>query len=145
MPLLGNSKQNKTRTLEDFYLDFTKDKSNPVWEKIGRNMLAFIDLVNQTFPETKIWGLTSHSNLVLQTQDKWDSDWYVTVNCIGSNEYYFEYRLPKDKSPWEYATVKGVAKDFSEAKKYLLIAMKESEGWKDNNELKKLLLEYGIA
>ncbi len=144
MPLLGNSKQNKTRTITDFYLDFSKDKSNPVWEKIGKNMLAFIDLINQTFIETEIWGLTSHSHLILQTQDKWDADWYVTVYCIGGNEYYFEYRLPVDKSPWKYATVKGVAIDFSEVKKYLLIAMKESEGWKDNDELKRLLLENGI-
>jgi hypothetical protein len=144
MPLLGNSKQNKTKTLEDFYLGFTKDKSNPVWEKIGKNMLAFIDLINQTFVETEIWGLTSHSHLVLQTEDKWDSDWFVTVNCIGSNEYYFEYRMPADKRPWEYATVKGVAKNIGIAKKYLLIAMKESEGWKDNDEFKRLLSENGI-
>ena len=58
MPLLGNSTQNKKRTLEGFYLEFTKEKSNPVWEKIGRNMLAFIDLVYQTFPETKIWEIS---------------------------------------------------------------------------------------
>ena len=144
MPLLGNSEQNKTRTIEDFYRDLTNDKSNAVWEKIGKNMLAFIDLINQSFLETEIWGLTSHAHLVLQTQDRWDSDGYVTVSCIGSNEYYFEYRLPKEKSPWEYATVKGVARDFSEAKKYLLIAMKESEGWKGNKELENLLLENGL-
>ena len=106
-------------------------------------MLAFIELINQTFVETEIWGLTSHSDLVLQTEDKWDSDWYVTIKCIGNNEYYFEYRLPAYRSPWEYAKVKGVAKDISEAKKYLLIAMKESEGWKDNDELKKTSSENG--
>lgn len=139
MPLLGNTIQTKAKTIEGFYFDLTKDKSNPVWEKIGKNMLAFIDLINQTFIDTKIWGLTSHAHLVLQTTDKWDDDWYITINCIGTNEYYFEYRLPVDKSPWENATVKGVAKDMNEAKRYLLIAMRESEGWKDNQELKELL------
>lgn len=106
MSLLGNSKQNKTKTLEEFYFELTKDKNNPVWEKIGRNMLMFIDLINQTFSETKICRLTSHSRLVLQTQDNWDTDWYVIVNCIGSDEYYFEYILPKEKCPWEYEQLK---------------------------------------
>jgi hypothetical protein len=145
MPLLGNSKQNKDKSLEDFYHDLKKDKSNPVWEKIGTDMLAFIEMINETFEQTEIWGLTSHSRLVLQTIDKWDAEWFVIVNCIGSNEYYFEYLMTDDKKPWDYATVKGVTQTLTDAKKYLLIAMKESGGWTDNEELKKLLLDYNIS
>ena len=144
MPLIGNTKQNKEKTLENYYLDLTNDKSNPVWSKIGLDMFAFVKMVNETFKETTIWGLTSHSRLVLQTKDKWDAEWFVIVNCIGSNEYYFEYLMTDDKKPWNHATVKGVTTSLDDAKKYLLISMKESGGWQDNNELKKLLTDNGL-
>lgn len=144
MPLIRNTKQNKKKSLEDFYLDLTQDKSNPVWSKIGNDMLAFTKMVNELFIETIIWGLTSHSRLVLQTADKWDADCFVIVNCIGSNEYYFEYLMTDDKKPWDNATVKGVTTTMEGAKRFLLISMKESGGWRDNEELNRLLIDNGI-
>jgi hypothetical protein len=144
MPLIGNTKQNKEKSLEDFYTDLTKDKGNPVWSKIGTDMLAFIRMINELFTETTIWGLTSHSRLVLQTADKWDTDWFVIVSCIGSNEYYFEYLMTEDKKPWDYATVKGVTMTLDGAKRFLLISMRESGGWQDNKELNRLLIDNGL-
>lgn len=107
-------------------------------------MLAFIEMINQTFCETQIWGLTSLYRLALQTKDQWDSECFVIVNCIGNNEYYFEYLMTADKKPWDNATVNGVTQNLKEAKKYLLIAMKESGGWADNTELQKRLIENNI-
>jgi hypothetical protein len=63
----------------------------------------------------------------------------VIIENIGSKEYYFEYLIPENKSPWKDGTTKGVASSLFEAKKFMGIAMKESEGWKGNNELGKLL------
>ncbi len=143
MPLLANTKQNKGKALEEYYTEISRDKSNSVWAERGKNMLKLIEIINDSFKETEIWGLTSHSSLVLQTSDKCDSEWFVIIESLG-NEYYFEYLLTDDKKPWENATVKGVVRNLEEAKKYLLISMKECGGWKNNKELEKLINENGI-
>ncbi len=129
----------KSQTLREFYEDMKKDKSNPMLETKGQAMLDFLDMIDENFKETRIWGMTSHDTLVLQAKDGWESDWFVAVNNIGTKEYYFEYRMPKDKTPWPYAIVKGMAPTFTDSAKYLAIAMKESEGWPDNKEVNKLL------
>ncbi len=145
MPLLANTKQNKRKKLngiEEYYLDISKDKSNSVWCERGKNMLKFVEMLNENFKKTKIWGLTSHSRLILQNEDNWDSKWFVIIEALG-NEYYFEYLITDDKKPWENATVKGVTRNLVDAKKYLLISMKDSGGWNNNLELKRLLKEIG--
>jgi len=139
MPIVRNSKQSIDKDLHSFYAELTNDSNAVVTKTIGNNMLALIEMINQTFVETQIWGLTSLYRLVLQTKDQWDSEWFVIVNCIGNTEYYFEYLMTDDKKPWENATVKGVTQNLTEAKKYLLIAMKESGGWADNAELQRIL------
>jgi len=144
MPIVRNSKQSTDKDLYSFYAELTDNSNEIVTKTIGNNMLAFIEMINQTFLVTQIWGLTSLYRLVLQTKDQWDSEWFVIINCIGNNEYYFEYLMPPDKKPWDDATVKGVTQNLTEAKKYLLIAMKESGGWKDNTELQKKLLENNL-
>jgi len=141
MPIFTNSKQKKDRTLEEFYIDL-KNSSDKVTSEIGSNMLQFIEMINSIFKQTEIWGLTSHYHLVLQAEDKWDSEWYIKVGSLG-NEYYFEYLLPDDKKPWDYAAVKGVAQSLEEAKKYLLISMKNCSGWLNNNEINDLLSMHG--
>ena len=100
-------------------------------------MLSFIEMVNQTFMKTEIFGLTSHYHLRLQSQNNDELGWFVTVIGNGS-EYNFEYNMPEDKSPWKYATITGVAHGLTEAKKYLIMAMIESRGWTTSEELKKL-------
>jgi hypothetical protein len=137
MPFFANTKQNKSETIESHFEELRKN-DNASSKEIGGRMLAFIDMIHQSFKETPIWGLTSHYRLVLQNQDKWDSDWYIIVSCSYS-EYLFEYLLPLEKRPWEYAKVTGSANTLIEAKKYLLIAMKESGGWSNNEEVEKLL------
>jgi hypothetical protein len=51
--------------------------------------------------------------------------------------------MPAHKAPWPYATVQGTPNSLEEAKKYLLIAMNESEGWKENLELRQFISEIG--
>lgn len=141
MPIERCSDQ-KNQTLREFYSDLKKEKSNPtVWQTKGQAMLDLLDLIDQNFKETKIWGMTSHDTLVLQAKDGWESGWFVAINNIGTKEYYFEYRIPEDKCPWPYAVVKGVAPTIMNSIKYLAIAMKESGGWPDNKEVEKLLID----
>jgi len=49
--------------------------------------------------------------------------------------------MPENKRPWPYAYVQGVAMSLEEAKKYLLIAIKESGAWENNIELLDSLKE----
>ena len=144
MPIRGNSKQNQKRTLQSFYIELTQDHKNVVDVSIGKNMLAFIDMVDRTFEKTQIWGLTSLYHLVLQKEDRWDSDWYIKVISVEDDQYHFEYLLPVHKRPWPNATVTVEVKSLEGAKKYLLIAMKECEGWTGNAELEKLLRDNNL-
>lgn len=137
MPIIRCSDQ-KSKTLEEFYSELKTETSTIVENEIGKSMLQFICMVNETFTETIIYGLTSHYSLVIQSKDKWESDWFVTVYSIGDKKFQFEYQVPERKAPWKYATIKGQANTIEEAKDYLIIAMTESEGWAENKELKKL-------
>ena len=137
MPIIRSLDQNN-KTLEDFYNELTSDKATIVENEIGKTMLSFISMVNDTFINTTLYGLTSHYSLVIQAADKWEESWFVTVYSFGDKKFQFEYKMPEFKSPWKYAIVKGQANTIEEAKDFLIIAMTESEGWQDNKELKKL-------
>ena len=139
MPLVGNSKQTKSTTIREFYMNLSNEASP--WPKIGQRMIEMIGLIDELFVETIIFGLTSHEHLNLQNQDNWNSTTFVSINSKGSEEYYFEYTIPSRKAPWQNATVQETARDLIEAKKYLLIAMRESEGWINSIELQNHLLE----
>jgi len=134
MPITRCSLQ-KQQSLEAVYSALVNDANSPVWAEIGYTMLAFLELINKTFPETPLWGLTSHDRLVLLTNDDAYSTWWVIISCLGQKEIYFEYLMPTEKAPWPGATVRGSASSLEEAKRYLIIAMKESGGWPNNPEL----------
>lgn len=142
MPIKRNSHQNNI-TLEEFYLDLSATSAN-AYIDVGKEMLLFIEMINQTFKETLLWGLTSHARLVIQNVDYWNADWLITVSNIGTKEYYFEYLVPENQQPWPNATVRGEARTLADAKKYLLIAMRECGGWIENVELKRLLEENNL-
>ncbi|MGB8192724.1 MAG: hypothetical protein WCF67_12430 [Chitinophagaceae bacterium] len=137
MPLIRSSDQ-KSQSLEAFYQELTNESSSVVEKAIGTAMLSFIEMVNQTFKQTTLYGLTSHYRLIIQKSESWKGDWYVAVHSIGDGNFQFEYKMPESSSPWKYAAVTGQANTIEDAKEYLVIAMVESEGWEDNKELRKL-------
>ena len=47
--------------------------------------------------------------------------------------------MTENKKPWNLATVSGTATTLTEARKYLLIAMRECGVWADNDELRQIL------
>ncbi|HXB45108.1 MAG TPA: hypothetical protein VNV85_13665 [Puia sp.] len=134
MPLTVNTKHVIGKSIQDVYIELVNNSTNVVSREMGNNMLTFIKMLNGIFLNTQIWALTSHYHLVLQAKDDWKSDWLVKIHCLG-NEYYIEYLMPEKKKPWPNAYVLGVAIGLDEAKKYLLIAMKECGGWEGNFEL----------
>lgn len=97
-------------------------------------MLSVLDMIDSTFKKTVIYGLTSHATLVLLREDSSWSPWYVKVTG-WEGEFYIEYLLPPPKRPWNQAYVSGTATSLPELREMLLIAMRESEGWQDCEEL----------
>lgn len=136
MPIIRSSDQ-KSKTLEEFYKELTSEKSTIIENEIGKTMLSFISMVNETFINTTLYGLTSHYSLVIQAKDSWENGGFVTVYSMGDKKLQFEYQMSKKKAPWNYAIVRGQANNMNEAKEFLIIAMNESEGWLDNKELTK--------
>lgn len=136
MPLIRCSQQNR-QSLEDFYSEWASE-SNEISVGIGKSMLKVIDLINKTFTETLIYGLTSHAHLLLLSENNTLSDWYVAIVADGLEEYHIEYQMPKDSQPWENAIIKGGTKSIEEFKNFIIIAMFESRGWDKNDELNKL-------
>lgn len=136
MPLIRCSQQNR-QSLEEFYSEWASG-SNEISAGIGKSMLKVIDLINKTFMETIIYGLTSHAHLLLLSENNTLSDWHVAIVADGLEEYHIEYQMTKDSQPWENAIIKGGTKSIEEFKNYIIIAMFESRGWDKNDELNKL-------
>lgn len=139
MPIKRSPDQGR-QTLEKFYLEFLETGPNQ-YVDIAMKMLELIKMINHTFKETQLWGLTSHARLIIQSEDNSESKWYVIIENVGTDDFYFSYLMPVDKRPWENARVRGQAKSIEEARNFMLIAMKESGGWKGNKELEKRIRE----
>lgn len=137
MPIIRSSQQ-KRLSLEEFYAEMVETSTN-AYTDIGNKMLDLLKVINDIFKDTLIHGLTSHARLILQNADDWEADCYVVISSDGMNEYRFEYQMPIGKRPWPNAYVIGIATTLDQARQYLLIAMRESEGWVGNAELESLL------
>lgn len=136
MPIIKRSDQ-KSETLEEFYKELKSDEATSVENEIGESMLSFISMVNQTFTETQLYGLTSHYSLLITPTDDGEDDGFVTVAATGNSTFQIEYKMTDEHSPWHSATVKGQAGTIQEAIDYLIIAMTEIEGWQHSKQLKK--------
>ena len=145
MPLIRCSEQ-KRLTLEEFYKEFIPNKID-TFADVGTPMLNVLKLINDTFKETTIYGLTSHATLLLLNRDSSMSPWFVALDGLKTsingqrNEYYIEYLMTSDKQPWPDAKVKGGTTSLDELKKRIIIAMTETKGWTDSEELKRLYQE----
>ena len=145
MPIIRCTEQ-KRQTLEEFYKSLIPDYVK-TFVDVGSPMLNVIKLINETFKETTIYGLTSHAILLLLNKDSSLGPWYIAINGRETaregkrNEYYIEYLMTSDKQPWDNARIKGATTSLDELRKYIVIAMIESKGWTDSDELRKLYKE----
>ena len=143
MPLTVCKKHSK-KTIYGIYSELTKDDESSVWRDKAQAMLKIVELIDELFVETKIYGITSHYRLGLLSEDRWDARWHVIIDSI-SNWYDFNFAVPESKCPWPDARMTGSVVSNGEVKKYLLIAMRDSGGWEGNDELKRLLVQNGLA
>jgi len=147
MPIKKSSDQGP-ESLEQFYTSLAQ-KDFVFFIAVGKEMLAFLEMVNGLFLETQLWGQISQVNqvvdsLIIQNEDGNDAEPLLIVESLGMGDYHFQYKMMPDKSPWNFAKVRGSAKNIEEAKRYLLIAMRESGGWASNIELERLLEEHRL-
>lgn len=101
-------------------------------------MLEIILRFNEIFKETTIYGATSLYNLQLLADKCDQSPVYVSIISSGPEHSYVEYLIPEDKQPWPDTWVRGEVGSHEAVIKGIIIAMTESGGWPDNEELKKL-------
>lgn len=73
MPITRNTDQGDT-SLEEYYLQLMNE-DNEQTRQIGKQMFGFTELINKTFTETQLWGLTSLYRLVIQSSDDFTSPW----------------------------------------------------------------------
>ncbi len=135
-------RDNSFGTLEEFY---QKIEKIPHELDFGSKMLLLIYEINKMFINTELWAYTSHGTLVIQNIDNIEQEEKLINICYNyTGTYRINYEIPKQKAPWKNAEVHGLASGIEEIKKYLLIAMRESEGWKGNEELNFLLKKYQL-
>ncbi|WP_152559755.1 hypothetical protein [Hymenobacter sp. IS2118] len=144
MPIQRSPVQGR-QTLEEYYQEIANSK-DPVSQIVGQHMLRLLEVLNTLFPQLALWGLTSMARLGLSPDPHFKSSWFVLVGgAMLPGAYWLEYLLPASRRPWEHAFVRGESQSMEETMRYLLIAMRESEGWAGNVELAAVLVEHSLT
>ncbi|GAB4030347.1 hypothetical protein [Spirosoma jeollabukense] len=133
MPLLRFSEQARL-TVDEFYQEMASN-SSPYYVKVSQHMREFVKMVNVAFPQTELWVMTSHDQLILMNRDDYEADKLIVIHHDGANHYHFEYKIPVSQQPWPDAYVKGYAGSLEEAQQRLIVCMHQSSGWPDSHEL----------
>jgi hypothetical protein len=133
------------QTLAEYYQEIAQNKS-PVDQLVGQQMLQLLKVLDDLFPQMAFWGLTSMARLGLSPDPEFTGAWFVLLSsAIIPDVYQVEYLLPTGKRPWEEAFVRGQSQSVAETKRYVLIAMRESEGWVGNQEFEAVLAQHGLT
>jgi hypothetical protein len=97
--------------------------------EINSAMIDLVQYLQNLKGEERVFGLTSHTRLLLLAEDKYDSEYYVRISAVDKHNYIIEYLMPERFSPWPKAYVRGEADSLERAAKMVLTAMRCSEGW----------------
>lgn len=136
MPIKNVSYQGG-KDLLDFYIEHSQS-GDKIHRLRAKNMMKAFELLEQLFKDFTVYAVTSHLSLVLSPYD--DENCKVKIWNIGPENWYtVGFELSEEKSPWKNAWVEGKMLDsFDELERYILIAMKESEAWKDSKKFNEL-------
>ena len=119
-------KDQSSRTLDEFYTEMCHSEV-PVTREVGRTMLALLVRLRALPDDRLIYALTSHYRLCLLARDS--SPWFLIISALDERNYFIEYLMPERDAPWPQAYVKGEARSEDDAVKMIATAMKNSEGW----------------
>ncbi len=126
---LTRCQDQKSQTLEEFYMEMSHGDEDSVFPEVSRTMLDLIARLRALPDERRVYGLTSHDRLVLLAQDTYRSPWLVILSALDKRNYFVSYLLPERLAPWPHAYVNGEAQSEDEAVQMILTAMDKSEGW----------------
>jgi hypothetical protein len=144
MPIQRSPVQGR-QTLAEYYQQIAISQSL-VDQLAGQQMLQLLEVLDDLFPQMTLWGLTSMARLGLSPDPEFTDAWFVLLSsAMIPDAYQLEYPLPASKRPWEQAFVQGQSQSVTETKRYLLIAMRESEGWIGNQEFDAVLAQHGLT
>jgi hypothetical protein len=115
-------------TLDDFYRKLSVS-DEAVSRQIGETMLSLLARLRALPDDRRVWGLTSHYQLVLLAADSYQTPWLVIVGVLDERNYFIEYLMPKEVAPWPGAYVKGEARSQEQAVQMILTGMEKSGGW----------------
>ncbi|HEX7839711.1 MAG TPA: hypothetical protein VF469_19685 [Kofleriaceae bacterium] len=116
--------------MEQFYGDATRHEDKFVRDR-AELMLSLIARLRALPDDRCVWGLTSHMELCLLSQDTFLSPRYVVVEVLDRRGYFIDYLMPPTSAPWRGARVRGEARSEDEAVQMVLTAMDRSGGWDD--------------
>ena len=135
MPVFtSNSQGGESVDQRDYYRSRIQDTEEDWRKRSFASIIEFIDRLEAAFPETNIWLLTSHDRLVLMDSPEYDAgDWLVSIEKVNITEFHFRYKMPNPPIP--HAGVQFIARGVDEAIARVKIAIRESEGWTDSQDL----------
>src|SRR6476660_3789602 len=86
-------------TLDDFYRKLSVS-DEAVSRQIGETMLSLLARLRALPDDRRVWGLTSHYQLVLLAADSYQTPWLVIVGVLDERNYFIEYLMPNEVAPW---------------------------------------------
>jgi hypothetical protein len=96
---------------------------------MAQGMLNLLAGLPRLTGETDLYGLTSHDQLCLLSEDNFQTPWWVPVSADSASHFIVQYLLPEEQAPWREAYVKGEAYSLSSALMLVQIAIERSGGW----------------
>ena len=132
---LESCKDQSSETLEAFYSKLSTDGGragsgvSQAYGDVGRAMLSLIAALRALASDNVVWALTSHADLCLLAENRYDSPRYVQIGVLDPHNYRVEYRMREAEAPWPEARIKGEARSEADAIRMIQTAMLESGGW----------------
>lgn len=118
------------QTLIEFYKE-VKKHNNSISEDIAINMLKLIEKLNDIFQISEIYALTSMYDLVLLSDNTWESKWIMKLNTNGTEHIIYE--ADNETNRLNKSTVYSNESEFVNK---ILELMRNSNYWNDVPELK---------
>ena len=110
MPVI-RCKVQSSKTIAEFYENL-KQRS-PNFNELASAMLRLLEMVNQEFPSTVFYALTSHSNLILLSKDDYTSTPRFEVQ-FSEDKYHIIFLNSNDERRLSNANLETVTSFISE-------------------------------
>jgi len=133
MPLIGSESQGGGDTCDVYADDENLDDQLRKWYAAMREL---IPKLSERLPDTKAWGLTSHSSLCLMSVPEYDAgDNYVIIEHYYDGCFRMSCHPPEGELPIPDSHITFVVMGVAEALDRILLGMTASRGWPNSKDL----------